>query len=45
LTENGSFVCDNPLWIVRRQGDAPFVPGGKVVCVRQPREKSPYVFI
>ena len=36
LTVNGSFVCGNPLWIGRRQGDTLFVPGGQVVCVRQP---------
>jgi len=38
LAVNGGLVCGTPLGTIRRQSDALFVPSGKVVCCRQPRE-------
>ena len=46
LTVNGGFVSRQlRSGSVRRQGDALRVPGGQVVCVRQPREESLHVLI
>ena len=46
LTVNGGFVRSHALWVSQpRLATALFIPGGQVICVRQPREESFHILI